>query len=161
MRRLQMQNMWTCCWTRRDTPDTRVLLPGESGTASMRKTASSEAKGHVLTAQHPRFLIFFLLRSKLFYCCLLFFFKIENRNKNGHTAFYYLQTNHRTQIVRFLKISRRMVFFWGEGHLKWFHFSLFFHPQTQISVPTSEPSGPQPRWVWSVGLCRPCSHVPL
>lgn len=46
MKCLQSQSMWIYCSTQSDTPDTRALQPGESGTAFMRRTASSETHTH-------------------------------------------------------------------------------------------------------------------
>lgn len=44
MKPLRMPSMWICCWIQSDTPAIKGLLHGECGTASMRKTASSETR---------------------------------------------------------------------------------------------------------------------
>lgn len=44
MKPLQMPSMWICCWIQSDTPAIKGLLHGGCGTASMRKTASSETR---------------------------------------------------------------------------------------------------------------------
>ena len=99
MKPLQMQNTWICCWIQSDTPDTKVLQPGESGTASTRKTASSERRSlthnikqsYQIQLQISEYQLYLLIRLWILYkLCMLLnigscicFSRLSQKTKNS------------------------------------------------------------------------------